>query len=528
MARRVTQLPTRTKRDTTSQDVLLLSNKDTGNNFQIPITEVFPKLRNGQLTGASSNTATDLRNAPSKVFVGGGAADTTTGVDNNTLVFKGLRIDYAGSSTAPSTLNHNSPTSPLSLFTETKTNESTEGNLLLGWDASNYGLSNFNNDSGFLTAVNLATNVTGSLPVTNGGTGLSAAAKGSVLVATDTNTLSALTPSGNGKLLITNATTGYPAWNTLTAGTNVSITETAGAITISSSIGSISGTLDMDNNNIDLGTGWLSGDGSNEGIQLDGDGKVFIGESTPTAYFSSGLNVATGISLGRSTGGSNQTIDMKATTSGASANLTIHGSNASGTGNAGGHVIVSAGDGDGNGDGGTLYLDSGVKAGTGDDGDIVARIAGAAALSIDHNKNVTVDDGNLTLTAGNLTATDGNVVVTAADHGLVHTGMGAVTQGTTAGFVDGVTINATSGRITLCSTCTLAGDSTASFVVTNSLVTINSLILLTLFDKTGAANARYSVSLGNQGTGTFTILLHNQENSGTTAGVMKVNFLVIN
>jgi len=284
----------------------------------------------------------------------------------------------------------------------------------------------------------------------------------------------------------------------------------------------------MDNNNIDLGTGWLSGDGSNEGIQLDGDGKVFIGESTPTAYFSRGLNVATGISLGRSTGGSNQTIDLKATTSGASANLTIHGSNASGTGNAGGNVIVSAGDGDGNGDGGTLYLDSGVKAGTGDDGDIVARVAGAAALSIDHNKNVTVDDGDLTLTAGNLTVTNGDVTLTAADHGLIHTGMGTVTQGATAGFADGVTINATSGKITLCSTCTLAGDATASIAVTNSLVTTDSLILLTLFDKTGSANSRLAVTLGNQGSGTFTANLHNSENSTSTAGVIRINFLVIN
>ena len=50
---------------------------------------------------------------------------------------------------------------------------------------------------------------------------------------------------------------------------------------IASSIGTISSTLDTSNNNIDLGTGWLSGDGTAEGINIDSTGKVFIGDSNP-------------------------------------------------------------------------------------------------------------------------------------------------------------------------------------------------------------------------------------------------------
>lgn len=63
--------------------------------------------------------------------------------------------------------------------------------------------------------IDLATKVTGTLPVANGGTGLSAAAKGSVVVANTANTLSALDGGGsaNGVLLYT-ASSDTIAWAT--------------------------------------------------------------------------------------------------------------------------------------------------------------------------------------------------------------------------------------------------------------------------------------------------------------------------
>ena len=54
-------------------------------------------------------------------------------------------------------------------------------------------------------SIDLTAKVTGALPVTNGGTGLSSIAKGSVLVANSANTLSALDGGGsnNGVLFYT-------------------------------------------------------------------------------------------------------------------------------------------------------------------------------------------------------------------------------------------------------------------------------------------------------------------------------------
>ena len=98
---------------------------------------------------------------------------------------------------------------------------------MLGWDASNYGLSNFNNDSAFLTTVALATDVSGKLGVTNGGTGLNTIAQGSVLVSQSADAVTAVAPTGNGKVLISNATTEH-AWANITGGTNVTVNNTAG------------------------------------------------------------------------------------------------------------------------------------------------------------------------------------------------------------------------------------------------------------------------------------------------------------
>lgn len=517
MARKVTQLPTRTKRDTTAQDVLLLSNKQSGKNFQIPITDVFPKLNNGSLTGATGNTLTAISAInTAKLFQGGGGADTTTGVDSNTLVFRGLRLDTAGSGTVGSSANHNSTTCPIKLFEETSSTNPATGNVLLAWDASNYGLSNFNNDSSFLTSVNLTNNVTSTLGVTNGGTGLASVAQGSVLVATAANTLAAATPSGNGKVLISNSSTGYPGWATLTEGANVTISESAGGITIASSIGTISSTLDMSNNNIDLGNGFLSGDGTNEGIQLDATGKVFVGSAVPTSYFTSDLNVNNGISLGNSTGSTNQTIQMKPNTSGHVPSLTIGGSNPSGTGQPGGGVTVQAGDGDGNGGGGALTLSGGLKAGSGTDGDVLIKTGASGtlttAVTVDENQDVTVNAGSL--------------IVTSATEGIVHTGSGTVTQATD--HTTAVTINATSGVITLAAVA-LNAATNAEFTVTNSTVQADSVIILTVQDENTTNNAQLTACTHTIADGSFKISVFNPAATGaTSATASKIHFLIIN
>lgn len=514
MARKVTQLPTRTKRDTTAQDVLLLSNKQTGKNFQLPITDVFPTLNNGALSGSSSNTLAAISAInTAKMFQGGGGADSTTGVDKNTLIFRGLRLDTAGSHTAGASVNHNSTTCPLQLFEETSSTNPATGNVLLGWDASNYGLSNFNNDSAFLTTVALASDVSGKLGVTNGGTGLNTIAQGSVLVSQSANAVTAVAPTGNGKVLISNATTGHPAWANITGGTNVTVNNTAGGIEITSQIGTISSTLDTSNNNIDIGTGFLSGDGTAEGIRLDATGKVFIGQGTPVdPYFTSDLNVHGNISLGTSTSGSGVTIAAKDTTSGGTGIFGILGSNASGTGLAGGAVSISAGNGDGNANGGDLVLSGGAKAGSGDDGSVKLKTSATDALTVDKNQDVTVNAGSL--------------IVTSATEGIVHTGSGTITQATD--HTTAVTINATSGVITLAAVA-LNAATNAEFTVTNSTVQTDSVIILTVQDENTTNNAQLTACTHTIANGSFKISVFNPAATGaTSATASKIHFLIIN
>ena len=512
MAKRITQLPTRAKRNTTSNDVLLLANKQSNKSFQIPITDVFPTMNNGALAKNTSNTLTALGLDAGSIYVGGGSGDTTTGVNNNTLVFKGIRTTHVGASGAPSTANHNSADNPIALFSETVSGSPQKGNVLIAWDPSNYELSNFaNTSSGFLTSVNLASNVTGTLPVTSGGTGLTAAATGSVLVATSTNTLAAATPTGNGKVLISNATTGFPAWANITGGTNVTVNNTAGGIEITSSIGTISSDLDMQNYDIDMGTGWVSGDGTHEGTNINSSGQVFIGSATPSSYFTNDLNVNSSISLGSATG-SNQSIAMKATTSGVTGSLTISGSNASGTGNPGGRITIAAGDGDTNGNGGDLFLDGGRKAGSGTEGSVTLRTAGTDALTVDANQDVTVNAGSL--------------IVTSATEGIVHTGSGTVTQATD--HTTGVTINATSGVITLAAVA-LNAATNAEFTVTNSTVQTDSVIILTVQDENTTNNAQLTACTHTIANGSFKISVFNPAATGaTSATASKIHFLVIN
>jgi hypothetical protein len=105
--------------------------------------------------------------------------------------------------------------------------------LVFTVNAANIDLSQCNNNTSlFLTTVNLASNVTGTLPATNGGTGLSSFPVKSVFIShpSTANTMQAVSLASNGQLLI--GGTSGPLAATLTAGTNVTITNAANAITI--------------------------------------------------------------------------------------------------------------------------------------------------------------------------------------------------------------------------------------------------------------------------------------------------------
>ena len=503
MAIKVKDLQVKSKGTATTNDVLLVVNKKTGANSQFSLTDVFPKLQNGKAV-SSSVLGSLLGVTAASLYVGGGYSSSLTGSENNTLIFKGFRL--ATSTTV-------SGSSPLFLKEETDSGNVLKGNIVLGWDASSYELSNFSNTStGFLTSVNLASNVTGTLPVSRGGTGITTVADKAVIITQDsgTDTLSALAMSTNGQLLM--GGTSGPAVGTLTAGTNMTITNADGAITLASAIGTIGSTLNMSNNKLQMGTGWITQDGGSEGLLLDSAGKTFIGSSTPTAYHADDLNVNSSITLGDTNGTIAQYIRMRSTSTGGSPALSILGATTTVAGQAGGSLSITAGAGAGSGNGGALTLGGGIDGGSGTDGGVAIKINNGTVLNIDANTDVSIKTGHL--------------VIVGATKGIVHTNSGAVTQA--SNHATGVTINATSGIIQLAAVA-LANATNAEFTVTNSTVQADSVILLTIQDENTTNNAQLSVATHTITGGSFKISIHHSDSVGaTSATASKIHFLIIN
>ena len=471
----ITDLVTLSKNSTDSNDYFLISNSVTKVAKKIGVETLYPSL---------STTGT------------GGEDIWISATNKNQLNFKGIKSGDTGLLTVGTTSN----------------------NIVLTALEAGIDLSLCNNaTSEFLTSVDFSQTITGENLVVNGGTGLSTIAKGAMLYASATDTLAATTAmSTNGQLLIGNATNGYPSVATLTGGTNVTITNTAGAISIAASLSTMSANLDMGPSttyNIDLtnGAGWLSGDGTDEGLTVDSDGKVFIGQSTPTAVFSESLTVKGNLRFTEAA-----TVKPTATTSSsAGVDLTIEGgSSASG---AAGDLELKGGTASGNAAGGSVNIVAGRDTSGSSDGEIkLSTYTGGtptAGLSIaPEGQNVTVDTGNL--------------VITAAAKGIIHTNSGTVTQATD--HTTGVTINATSGVITLAAVA-LAATTNAEFTVTNSTVQADSVILITMQDENTVNNKQLACAIHTVAGGSFKISIVNPHSAtSTSATASKIHFLVIN
>ena len=467
----------------------------------------------------------------------------------------------------------------------------TDGHLLITLVEASLDLSNCDNSSsGFLTTVNLTSNVGSTvLPVANGGTGAASLTDGGILLGSGTGAITAMAVLAKGSLVVgdgaadpqalTVGTNGYflvadssqslgVKWNqtlgvanggtganTLTANgvligngtgavTAVDLS-TKGQILIGDGTGNPSalsvGTdgqlltanaaagngvqwinnhldlldefvmpgstvLDMNNNIIDLGTGWLSGNGTAEGINIDAAGKVFIGEDTPTAFFDTALNFIGDITV------SGASVFQAKAVSGAGSNISLIAGGSTGA-SAGGMVVKGGNSTGGNGDGGNLTLGGGLKNGSGTDGTIIFKTADTEAMSITAAQDVNVKK---------------SIIFHSATEGIVYTSMGTVTQ--SSDHSTAVTVNAMAGVITLAAVV-LATGAEEQFTITNSAVQADSLILLTVDSPVAGSSTDDSCLLAQvtgKADGSFKVILKNVGDANTDANARKINFLIIN
>ena len=290
-----------------------------------------------------------------------------------------------------------------------------------------------NTTSQFMTGVDFTSTVTGVNPVTNGGTGLETISKGAVLYASANDVIAGTSAmSTNGQLLIGNATTGIPSLATITGGTNVTVTNSAGGISIEASLGTMAANLDMGPSttyNIDLtnGAGYLSGDGTDEGVTVDNDGKVFMGVDANKA-FNNALTLDNGISFV-----ANAPTIQPAATTGGTAGLALSLKAGDSASAAAGQVNITAGTASGNAAGGSIVLTAGRDTSGSADGTISFRTYTSAtpttALSIAaEGQDVTIDTGNLIMgskgiymnsSVGDIVKFQGNPANTADDTSVI-------------------------------------------------------------------------------------------------------------
>ncbi len=285
-------------------------------------------------------------------------------------------------------------------------------NIVLQVNPANIDLSLCDNTtSGFITGpVSLTSGISGTLPVANGGTGLTTLTANSLFVGNGTSALTALGAATNGQIPI--GRTGLsPVLANITAGTNITVTNGSGSISIAASLTTLTANLNGAGYNI-YGLGWLSGDSQNEGIAINSSGRVFIGSSTPTAFYNADLNVNNSIALNGST---IQYISMGSVTT---PNwLIIEGADALGLNTAGGNVAINAGDATGTGSGGTTYIAGGAStASTGFGGGVTLNGGGslngnAGTININAGQATgTGAGGSIVLKPGTSTSGTGGIV----------------------------------------------------------------------------------------------------------------------
>lgn len=358
----ITSLSTLSKTSVAATDFLLVANSTTKQAKKFQLQSLFPSV---STAGTGSQT----------FYV------SPTLTNKNQIVFKGIK-----SADAKVTVTTASDNVVITLV---------EGQI----DLSNCD----NSSAGFLTSINFSGTVTGQCAVANGGTGLATIAQGSVLYASAADTIAASTPmTTNGQLLIGNATTGAPSVATLTAGANITITNSAGGITIAASLASLAATLDTGAYNIDLNTNYLSDDGTSRGIYIH-NGRAIINDSGSTLDTTSSTgqinlkgSTSTAITIGSTEvyQSSYSILTTAAPSATTGATLNIYAA-AGGAGNEnGGAIQLFAGNATGSGSGGDAVLAGGDSV-SGSQGSVLLKTYTSSnvlttALSIDRLQRVTL------------------------------------------------------------------------------------------------------------------------------------------
>ena len=326
----ITSLPTLAKNSVTASQYLLVA--ATNNNYKFTLQDLFPTL----------------------TTLGSGQSVFVSVTSKNVLNFKGI-----------ASVNN--------LITVA----TASNNVTLQLNEANINLANCNNSSSaFLSSVALASGVvTGTLPVSKGGTGATTLAANTLILANGTSALTSLGSATDGQIPI--GRTGLaPVLANLTAGSNITITNGSGAITIAASFSSLANNFNANNYNI-YGFNWLSGDTGNRGIKINDVGQSFFGAYTPTPFFAGTLNVAGNIFLN---GAAAQIIGMHMPSTTLPAPLYLQGGTANSS-NKGGSVIIKAGSSVGANAGGELEFYVGNHDGSGSSGDFTFYGYSSAAVS---------------------------------------------------------------------------------------------------------------------------------------------------
>ena len=316
----ITSLPTLAKNSVTASHYLLVA--ATNNNYKFTLQDLFPTL----------------------ATLGSGESVYVGITSKNVINFKGI-----------ASVNN--------LITVA----TASNNITLQLNPANINLANCNNaSSAFLSSVALASGVvTGTLPVSKGGTGATTLTANTLLLANGTSALTSLGAATNGQIPI--GRTGLaPVLANLTAGSNITITNGSGAITIAATFSTLANALNANSYNI-YGFNWLSPDTSNRGVKLNATGQTFVGSGSPTPFFTGDLNVGTNIYVN---GNVAQTIGSVLTATVAPSSLTIKAADANAA-NVGGTLNVRAGNSQGSTVlGGDLNLYPGNHDGSGGAGDV--------------------------------------------------------------------------------------------------------------------------------------------------------------